>query len=133
MQTITYLLLGQVIDEDEVRTGVRREGAFYGANALITKPAQSIALSLTAIILTASDFVTRESNNNQIFLDQPASALFGIRAVVGLIPGIALLIGAVILFWYPLKGRYLLEVKTKILEMHVEKHERYMAMQGKRE
>jgi Na+/melibiose symporter-like transporter len=53
--------------------------------------------------------------------------------VVGLIPGIALLIGAVILFRYPLKGRYLLEVKTKILEMHVEKHERYMAMQGKRE
>jgi len=40
MQAITYLLLGQVIDEDEVRTGVRREGAFYGANALITKPAQ---------------------------------------------------------------------------------------------
>jgi len=133
MQTITYLLLGQVIDEDEVRTGVRREGAFFGANALITKPAQSIALSLTAIILTASDFVTRESNNNQIFLDQPASALFGIRAVVGLIPGIALLIGAVILFWYPLKGKYLLEVKTKILEMHVEKHERYLAMQGKQE
>ena len=133
MQAITYLLLGQVIDEDEVRTGVRREGAFYGANALITKPAQSIAIWLTAFVLELSGFVTREANNNQIFLDQSQSAVFGIRSVVGLIPGITLMIGAFILTWYPLKGKYLLEVKTKILEMHVEKRERYLAMQGKRE
>ncbi len=128
MQAITYLLLGQVIDEDEVRTGVRREGAFYGANALITKPAQSIAIWLTALVLELSGFVTREANNNQIFLDQSNSALFGIRSVVGLIPGITLLIGSFILIWYPLKGKYLLEVKSKILEMHVEKHERYLEM-----
>jgi GPH family glycoside/pentoside/hexuronide:cation symporter len=129
MQTITYLLLGQVIDEDEVRTGVRREGAFYGANALVTKPAQSIAMGLTAFILETSGFVTREANNNTIFLDQNASALFGIRSIVGLIPGIALLIGAVILIWYPLKGNYLKQVKDKILVMHAEKHARYEAMQ----
>ncbi len=129
-QTITYLLLGQVIDEDEVRTGVRREGAFYGANALITKPAQSLALTLTALILETSGFITREANNNQIFVNQQTSALFGIRAIVGLLPGIALLIGAVILIWYPLKGNYLLEVKQKILEMHVKKHELLLAMQA---
>ena len=75
-QTITYLLLGQVIDEDEVRTGVRREGAFFGANALITKPAQSLALTLTAVILETSGFVTREANNNQIFLDQQVNRHF---------------------------------------------------------
>lgn len=128
MQTVTYLLLGQVIDEDEVRTGVRREGAFYGANALITKPAQSLAMALTAFILEVSGFITREANNNQIFLDQKPSALFGIRAIVGLIPGIALLIGALILIWYPLQGRYLEQVKEKILNMHAEKHNRYEAM-----
>ena len=127
-QTLTYLLLGQVIDEDEVRTGVRREGAYYGANALLTKPAQSIAIALMPFVLERSGFITRESNNGQIFLNQPSSALFGIRAIVGLIPGIALLIGAIILVWYPLKGKYLAEVKQKILQMHAEKHARYEEM-----
>ena len=40
-QTLTNVLFAQVADEDELRSGVRREGAFFGVNALITKPAQS--------------------------------------------------------------------------------------------
>ncbi len=128
-QTITYLLLGQVIDEDEVRSGVRREGAYYGANALVTKPAQSLALSLTGFILPMSGFITREANNNMIMLDQTPAALFAIRALVGLIPGIALLIGALILVWYPLRGAYLKQIKDTILKMHAEKHTKYEAMQ----
>jgi hypothetical protein len=78
------LLLGQVIDEDEVRTGVRREGSFMEP-CLITKPAQSLAVTITAAALAAGQFVTRDSNAGMIFLDQPESALFAIRAVMGLI------------------------------------------------
>ncbi len=129
VQVVTYLLLGQVIDEDEVRTGVRREGSFLGANALVTKPAQSLAGTLTAAILAAASFVTRESNGGAIFLDQPDSALFGIRSIVGLIPGIAMLIGAVVLHWYPLKGKRLTEVKETILQMHAEKKMKLDAQQ----
>ena len=43
-QTLTNVLFAQVADEDELRSGSRREGAFFGVNALITKPAQSIAI-----------------------------------------------------------------------------------------
>lgn len=120
-ETITYNLLAQVIDDDEVRTGNRREGAFYGANALLTKPAQSLALFLTAFILEGSGFVTRAMNQGQIFLDQPASALFGIRSIVGLIPGMLLWIGAVIMLFFPLRGDRLAALKEKIITMHAEK------------
>jgi GPH family glycoside/pentoside/hexuronide:cation symporter len=120
-QTLTNVLFAQVADEDEVRTGVRREGAFFGINALLTKPAQSVALVLIAQILATTEFVTRESNQGLIFLDQPESALFGIKTLVGLIPGIAMLLGALILVWYPLKGKYLQDVQSKVLEMHAEK------------
>lgn len=123
-QTLTNVLFGQVADEDELRSGVRREGAFFGVNALITKPAQSISLILIAQILQNTRFVTRESNLGIIFLDQPVSALFGIRTMVGLIPGLAMLAGALILFLYPLKGEYLEEVKGKVLRLHEEKHAR---------
>lgn len=120
-QTLTNVLFGQVADEDELRSGVRREGAFFGVNALITKPAQSVALALIPIVLEATNFVTREANNGQIFLNQPGNALFGIKALMGLIPGLALLLGAILLNWYPLRGDYLEKVKTELLQLHTRK------------
>jgi GPH family glycoside/pentoside/hexuronide:cation symporter len=117
-QTVTYNILAYVIDDDEVRTGNRREGAFYGANALLTKPAQSVALFLTAFILEQSGFITRAMNQGQIFIDQPHAALFGIRTIVGLIPGLAMLVSAIILIFFPIKGERLAQLKEKILVMH---------------
>ena len=129
-ETITYNLLAQVIDDDEVRTGTRREGSFYGANALLTKPAQSLSLFLTAFILEESGFITRAMNEGQIFLDQPASALFGIRSIVGLIPGVMVLIGASILFFFPLQGGQLGLLKEKIIRMHAEKENHLARIEG---
>jgi GPH family glycoside/pentoside/hexuronide:cation symporter len=127
-QTLSNLLFAQVADEDELRSGVRREGAFFGVNALITKPAQSIALWLFPFVLEATQFVSREQNNGVAFLDQPASAIFGIKAISGLIPGIAMLIGALILYWFPLRGKYLEKVQREVLELHARKHEQLESM-----
>ena len=120
-QTLTNILFAQVADEDEVRTGVRREGAFFGVNALITKPAQSIALALAPWILEITHFVTRSSNAGEIVLNQPASAIFGIKLFMGLIPGTAMLLGALILIMFPLQGDHLKKVQEKVLEMHAQK------------
>lgn len=122
-QTLTNVLFAQVADEDELRSGVRREGAFFGVNALITKPAQSVALALIPFVLEATAFVTREANQGEIFLNQPSEALFGIKALIGLIPGIAMLLGAILLRWYPLRGKYLEKVQAEVLALHAQKHE----------
>jgi glycoside/pentoside/hexuronide:cation symporter, GPH family len=121
-QTLTNVLFAQVADEDELRTGVRREGAFFGVNALITKPAQSVALALGPFILEATDFVPRGLNRGEIFLNQPESALFGIKMIAGLIPGTALLLGALILFLYPLRGETLKQMQAQVLALHAQKH-----------
>jgi GPH family glycoside/pentoside/hexuronide:cation symporter len=120
-QTLTNILFAQVADEDELRSGVRREGAFFGINALITKPAQSLAIALPPFVLDATHFVTREANNNAIFLNQPISAVLGIKAFVGLIPGVAMLLGALILFWFPLRGERLEKMQHDLLELHARK------------
>lgn len=117
---LTNILFAQVTDEDEIRTGVRREAAFFGVNALITKPAQSLALALGPWLLELAGFLTSDVPG-EIIPNQPTSVLFIIKALIGLIPGIAVLLGAIILIWYPLKADYLKEVKQKILEMHAEK------------
>ena len=123
-QTLTNVMFGQVADEDELRSGVRREGAFFGINALITKPAQSVALTLVPLVLSATGFITRDANNGQAFLNQSASAIFGIKVLIGLIPGVALILGAILLRWFPLKGTDLDEMKTDLLALHAKKHER---------
>jgi Na+/melibiose symporter-like transporter len=60
-------------------------------------------------------------NDGKIMLDQSASALFGIRSIVGLIPGGAMLIGAVIMAFFPIKGQRLVDLKGRIMVMHAEK------------
>jgi len=120
-QTLSNVLFAQVADEDELRSGQRREGAFFGVNALITKPAQSVALWITPFILERTNFVTRASNLGEIFLNQPEEAVMGIKIFAGLIPGAACLLGALILVWYPLRGERLNEIQRKVLILHKEK------------
>ncbi len=128
-QTLTNVLFAQVSDEDEVRTGVRREGAFFGVNALLTKPAQSVALWIVPAILEATSFVTRASNQGETFVNQPETAIFGIKTFIGIVPGVACLLGALLLIFYPLKGSYLKQVQQKVLEMHADKAEKLQQLQ----
>ena len=108
------VLFAQVTDEDELKSGVRREAAFFGINALLTKPAQSISLILGPTLLELAGFVS--SNPTQSLEVQ-----FIIKMLIGLIPGLAVLLGAIILIWYPLKGDYLKGIKEKVLELHASK------------
>ena len=129
-QTLTNILFAEVADEDELRCGVRREGAFFGINAMVTKPAQSIALALAPFILEATNFVTRDANHGQIFANQPESALFGIRLFTGLIPGIAMFLGAALLFWFPLRGPRLAKMQQDLLELHRRKKNEFDSRSG---
>ncbi len=127
VQVLNNVMVGQIADEDELRTGVRREGAFFGVNALITKPAQSLAIFLTSWILEINGFITRSQNAGEIFLDQSPSALFGIRMIVGLVPGLALALGLGVLFFYPLKGSRLVQVQAEVKALHESKQARYLS------
>ena len=129
-QTLTNILFAQVADEDELRTGVRREGAFFGVNALLTKPAQSVALALSPFILEATNFVTREANQGQIYLNQPPAAISGIKVLVGLIPGLAMILGTIILIWFPLRGEHLIRVQEQVLALHARKRAQLERQQG---
>ncbi|MHA1793391.1 MAG: MFS transporter [Promethearchaeota archaeon] len=118
---LTNVLFAQVADEDEIKSGVRREAAFFGINALITKPAQSLALFLGSFLIESSGFIPADPVTGEIELDQPLSVILAIKILIGLIPGLAMLSGALILTLYPLKGAYLANVQEKIITLHAEK------------
>ena len=127
---LTNILFGQIADEDELISGVRREAMFFGTNALITKPAQSVAIALVPFLLEIAGFITRSEGGGDITLNQPPEALLAIRLSLGLIPGFALIVGALLLYFYPIRGRYLIEMKEKLHLLHLEKQRKLESNQG---
>ncbi|MFX1493331.1 MAG: MFS transporter [Promethearchaeota archaeon] len=126
----TNVMFAQVADEDELKTGVRREAMFFGINALITKPAQSLAAIVPTLLLAATGFIPRTSTGGVPRPDlQPPEALLAIKLFIGLIPGVALLLEALILQLYPIKGEYWEKIQKEVLILHNKKHEKLKEME----
>lgn len=119
------MMNGDVVDMDEHRTGLRREGMYAGVNSFITKPAISIAQWVMLTIMTAWGYDQTLGKGLQ-----SASAETGILMGWVLVPGILLLISFVALHWYPLDGPEWLGIKAKLAEIHKEKERKYLEAQG---
>lgn len=105
------ILIAFAIDADEIKTGVRREGAYYGFNAFIMRFAVVLQSWTYALLLYASGF-------DENLAVQPEAALFGLRLLMSIIPFIAILLGAAIISRYPYHGKALDEIQKQIDEMH---------------
>jgi GPH family glycoside/pentoside/hexuronide:cation symporter len=105
------------IDEDELKNGSRREGMFFGIDALIHKPSQSIGPIVATFILGIFGYV----QNSSIQTD---SAILGIKILMFLIPTIVSAIGLAFMYFHPLHGEKLDELKENIEKLHQTKRER---------
>ena len=110
---VVDILISDVIDEDEVKTGKRREGMYFGANALIMRLA-TVLVAASVLILPLFGYIEGATT-------QTASAIFGIKLLITIFPILAALVGILIMKYYPLYGEYLDTVKEKIKQMHKEK------------
>ncbi|MCP4760746.1 MAG: MFS transporter [archaeon] len=108
------IIVGEIADEDEVVNGSRREGMFYGFNALVTKPAESFAQIFIAFMLANWGYISPIVDAEGIFVSQPQSdyTVLGIKIMFGLVPGIFIFLG-VLIFWkyYSLNQERMIEVK----------------------
>jgi len=75
-------LVGESIDYNEYLTGKRSEGAIYGTFSLTRRVGQTLSGSLAVLMLTWFGYQAGAGTA------QPASAIFGIKAMVILIPAI---------------------------------------------
>ncbi len=101
------ILLADVIDEDYIRTGQRREGAYFGSNALF------IRLGVSAQALVMSQIMDASGYDPALAI-QPASLAIGIRILVTAIPVAALVMALLIIRMYPLHGENLKRVKDEL-------------------
>jgi len=121
------VLTGDAIDNDEIITGKRREAIYGGINAIITKPAISIANWLFLISLKAFGFVSPIIEDG-VAIKQPQIdlGLKGIMFTFCLIPAIGLILSAISLKWFPLDGPDWFEKKEELYKLHLQKEIEYL-------
>lgn len=106
---IPWSMVPDVIELDELQTGQRREGIFYGLISLLQKIGRGLGLFLVGQALEWSGY--------QGTLDvQPDSALQAIRIAIGPLPAIYLILGLILAYFYPLTREVHAEIRLKLQE-----------------
>lgn len=104
-------IFGNVIDEYELKTGNRNEGTFMGINAIFITPNKQIMIFLFTLIISFMGY-------NGAAVNQTESAVLGIQLGTALVPLIFLIIGFLVLLFFPLRGEKLEELKKAIKEIY---------------
>lgn len=94
---IPWSMMPDVIELDELRTGQRREGVFYGFMVFLQKLGLALGLFLVGITLELQGF-----NEQATIGQQPESALTAIRVMIGPIPAAILICGMILTVFYPI-------------------------------
>ncbi len=113
------LIFADTVDYDETRTGKRREATYTGIQALITKPAISIANWLFLLMLSSFGF-------QKDLIIQSETAKMGIMIGFSVIPAISIFLGALILKFYTLHGPEWEAKKLELKKIHEEKEKNYL-------
>ncbi len=109
---VPWSLIPDVIDLDELQTGQRREGIFYGFMVLLQKLGLALGIFLVGNALQASGF--QETTAGQPLPIQPESALLAIRLSVGPLPTIFLICGLFMAYFYPITREMHAEIMMKL-------------------
>ena len=116
IHVLTWAIIPDAIEVDELTTGQRHEGIFYSLVSLFKKIASSIAIPLALLVLDRSGFI---SPTNQVLAPtQPASAILAIRMMIGPLPSVLLLGGILFAIFYPLSRSSHAKTRQEIAARH---------------
>jgi GPH family glycoside/pentoside/hexuronide:cation symporter len=90
-----WAMVPDAIEVDAVRTGNRKEGAFYGMWTFTSKVGTSLATALTGLILGAAGYAAN-------LAEQSESALGAIRLIIGPIPAVIFIAAMILIDRYPI-------------------------------
>ncbi|MFX0075310.1 MAG: MFS transporter, partial [Candidatus Hermodarchaeota archaeon] len=116
----SQLVMAEVIDNDEILTGKRRETTYSGMNALLTKPTNSIGPWILLSVISLFGF------DNTPGAVQTEFAKMGIMIAFTVIPAILILLSALIIKFFPLSGPEWSQKKEELHKIHQEKEKSYL-------
>lgn len=103
-----FAMLPDIIEHDQLTTGERREGVFYGVYGLIDKIARTLAIVILSGTLELFHYVP-------VTVQTPETVL-GIRLIFGPIPAVLIFLAIIILAYYPINRQSHSETLTSLRE-----------------
>ncbi|MHA1869305.1 MAG: MFS transporter [Promethearchaeota archaeon] len=122
------IIIGSIIDEDEVKNGKRREGTFYGVNALINRYSTILVFVAIAVVLNGYGWGNYLLDAD---LTQITNLKIGLKVLLVGLDIIVLLVVIILLKIFPLHGKKLEEVNEKIKEIRKQQAEYLKEKNGK--
>jgi Na+/melibiose symporter-like transporter len=107
------VLMGDVADDDFIKTGNHKQGIFCSVHGFFTTMAYSVAIFLLTFFLELYGYDGKADFQSE-------STIMGIRITVTLMPAIAVLLCILILTKYPLQGKRYKELRFKLADVHGE-------------
>ena len=100
---IPWAMLPDTIEYNEVKTGERQEGLFYGFFVFLQKLGLSLGLGISGWVLGAAGYLTPAVEGGALQLvSQPDEVLLALRLFVSLIPAGVLVISIPLALAYPI-------------------------------
>lgn len=103
---LPWSILPDVIEYDELLTGERREGMYYGVRGFIGKLSDAMGLFIAGWVLKLFGYLPDVA--------QSAEALLGIRLFFGPVPSFLVFLSLPLLIWFPITRKTHFETVTKL-------------------
>ncbi|NVM03468.1 MAG: MFS transporter [Candidatus Helarchaeota archaeon] len=110
-------MIADICDDDEIKTGTRREGSFFGINALVTKPAISLGVFILTFMLNYSEYFPQITE--YFGFPQSVGVKIAIQITMGLIFAGVFGLSLISLYFYPIHGEYYSRLKEEIKKRHL--------------
>ncbi len=111
VHVLTWAMIPDAVEVDELSSGHRHEGIFYALVTLFRKIAASVAVSLIPLVWKVSGYVADAPQQSE-------KAITAIRIMVGPVPSLFLLGGIIFALFYPLSREVHRKTREKIEAQH---------------
>ena len=109
------IILSAIIDDDELKIGTRRDGGYFGINALVTKLSTILVITTIGLVFNTVGWAVFEPDN------VTPEIVFGLRSLMVIFPAIALVIGLLVISRFPITKEKYEQLNIDIKKLHAEK------------
>jgi glycoside/pentoside/hexuronide:cation symporter, GPH family len=101
------VIMAEVVDEDEVKTGHQRAGMYFGMSGFLITLSGLVVSSVFGLVMPAFGY-------NTLLDVQPASVDLGFRIFLTVPTSVGFLLAIFLLWLYPLHGKHLAEIRETL-------------------
>ncbi|MGJ3237724.1 MAG: MFS transporter [Anaerolineae bacterium] len=114
---IPWSMVPDTIEYNELQTGERQEGVFYGMFVFLQKLGLAAGLAISNLALGASGYINAEIVDGvQQFVAQPESVQFTLRVIVSLAPAVILALSIPLALMYPITRQRYDEIQKELAQ-----------------